>query len=150
MRCPKQYASISGFSYIEVLIAMAFLSIILLPVFPALNQAQANHRFAVLRRQAQGQAVTLALEVRANPGNASEIIQQIAEDQLIYRVSLIPTSGPNRVYSAGDISKITPSETGGISFQTGFAHLFSDGIFVIAEVFDSHGNLAGMSVAKIN
>jgi len=127
---------------------MALLSIILVPVLPALSQAGANQHYAILRRQAQGHAVTLALEVRESPGDAPQIIQRIADERLIYRVSLVSIGGTAAEYTAGDISKIAPSE--GIRFQTGFEDLFNGGTFVIAEVFDSNGHLAGMSLAKIN
>ena len=140
-----------GYSYIEILVAMAILTIILLPVLPALSQAQANHRYAVLRHQAQGQAVALALEIRNLPNNASNIVQQAAanNNEFMYRVSLVPIgSGSSRQYIAGD-ADIIPSAAGA-SFQTGFGSLFTDGMFVVAEVFDSNGNLAGFSVGKVN
>ena len=141
----------AGFSYIEVLMALAILTIIIVPVLPALRQAQANHRYGVLRHQAQSQAVALALEVHRAPGNAADIIQRMAidNDEFMYRVSLIPVSGgSSQQYVIGDVALIPPSS--GTNFQTSFGDLFTDGIFVVAEVFDRNGNLAGFSVGKVN
>lgn len=138
----------NGFSYIELVIAMALLVIILTPVLPAINQAHANHRYAVSRHKAQGRAAVLALEVRASPNNASAILQQRASDDFIYRLSLLPTGGGGgiRQYTAGDEELLPPSTE--ISFQTNFGGLFTDGLFIVAEVFDNNGNLAGLSVSK--
>lgn len=138
--------------------AMAILSIIIMPILPAINQARANHQFALLRHKAQGQAVTLALEVTGSPDNADDILQQFANRnahpiyEFIYRVSLvyIGGSGLNRHYTIGDESIIAEHAQANFQVQPKFENFFSDGIFVIAEIFDNAGNLAGFSVGKVN
>jgi len=145
------YFYVGGYSYVEILVAMAILMIILLPVLPALSQAQANHRHAVLRHQAQGQASAIALEIRNMPNNASHIVQRAALNnaEFVYRVSLVPTgAGSRRQYTAGDVTILPPATPA--SFQTSYGNLFADGMFVVSEVFDSNGNLAGFYVGKIN
>ena len=148
------HKSNAGFTYIEVLMAMAIFVIIAVPVFPVLSQAMANHNYAVQRRAAQGYAVTLALEVGAAPDNAAAIVQRLADDNFIYRVSLFPIDGTARHYIAGNTNIIAEAqnlpEPGGASFNTAFSGLFTDGTFIVAEVFDSRGNLAGLSVGKVN
>ena len=148
---PTKKSKNAGFSYIEVLIALALLTIIMMPILPALNQARANHRSTILRHQAQGQAVALALEIREAPGNASVIVQQAAanDDRFIYRVRLVGIGDiAGRQYTAGDVYRLPPADH--VSFQTGFGDLFGSGVVVVAEVFDSDGNLAGLSVGKVN
>lgn len=147
-----------GFSYIEVVMAMAILSIIIIPILSALNQAILNHQFAVLRHKAQGQAVTLALEVRRSSDNIDNILQQFAANnghfgyKFIYRVSLvyIGSEGSSRHYTLGDETLIPEHVQPNFQTQAGFENLFTSGMFVTAEVFDSTGNLAGFSVGKVN
>jgi len=136
----------NNFSYIELVIAVALFSIILLPVLPALGQAQANQRYALLRRQAQGKAVTLALETRANPGNAETIVQNVAlgNMSLFYRVRLHPSGD---VFVAGNFNENVGLES--IGFSTGFGDLFDGVTFIMAEIFDERGVLMGMSVGKV-
>ena len=140
----------SGFSYIEVLVAMALFVIILAPILPALTQALSNHVYAVSRREAQGLASDLVLSVRLAPENAAHLVSQMAarNDAFIFRVSLAPFGEGSRYYTVGDESLIPP--VGPSYFHTSYGDLFEEGMFVIAEVFDSNGNLAGMSVGKAN
>lgn len=120
----------SGFTYIEVLVATAIFVIMMVPVLSALTQARLNHNYAVSRRIAQSHAVALSLKVRAAPHEAADIVSRMTDDddRFEYRVSLIPV--------------------GGAGFSTEFGDLFEGGTFVVAEVFDSSGILAGMSVSK--
>ena len=142
----------AGFSYIEVLAAVAILLIMLVPVLPALSQAHVNHRYAALRGQARGRAADLALKVRRSPDNALAIVQQMAldNDDFIYRVSLVPVSGAARHYTAGGRDDAVIPPPGVADFQTGSGALLAGGLFVMAEVFDNRGNLAGLSVSKVN
>ena len=144
----------AGFTYIEVLMAMAILVIIAVPVLPALSQAIANHHYAAQRRVAQGHAVALALEVRAAPSDAAAIVHRLADDDFIYRVSLFPIGGTARHYTVGDADIISEAlnlpEPDAASFNTDFSGLFAGGTFIVAQVFDSRGNLAGQSVGKTN
>ena len=149
----------AGFSYIEVMIAMAILAIVLIPIIPALTRAAANHHYAVGRRQAQGYAVTLALNAAAavragdGAGNVTQVVDAMSSggDGLVYRVVVAPIGEPSRVYVSGnaEVIPLIPSP-GVVQFQSDSAGLFAGGVFVIAEVFDSQGNLAGMSVGKVN
>ena len=50
-----------GFSYVELMVALALFSIMFLPILPMLGQAAANHRYTVERRQAQSHAASLAI-----------------------------------------------------------------------------------------
>jgi len=128
---------------------MAIFLIILMPVLPALNQALANHRHAILRGQAQGQATYLALQVRDNLGNAASIVQNMSLseysfDNLAYRVTIIPIGGTSRYYSFGNVLQVQT-----VKFDTEFNEIFVlGGTFIIAEVFDEKGNLVGFSVVK--
>lgn len=142
-----------GFTYIEMLMAMAVLVIIAIPVIPALNQAHANHHYAVSRRVAQGHAVNMALEARKNPENAEALVQSAADDdaRFAYRLRLVIVGGSTREYTAGDASVVSEMPAvGGASFSTGFNDLFAGGMVIVAEVFDANGNLAGQSVSKTN
>jgi len=105
-----------GFSYVELLVALALFSIMFLPILPMLGQAHANHRYAIERRQAQSHATSLAVTGTAD----------IPAD-FTYQLSTITSSDPR--------------------FSTNFPHLFNDERFVLAEVFNTNGNLIGLSVA---
>ena len=145
----------AGFSYIEVLIAMALLSIIFAPLLPILSQASMNQAYAISRRQAQGYAAAMALKARSAPETAGQIVRQAAADneQFIYRLSLVSLDGISREYIEGKIA-LAGADTelalppGGASIHTAFGDFFEDVIFIVAEVFDSNGNLAGLSVSK--
>ena len=50
-----------GFSYVELLVALAIFFIMFLPLLPMLGQANANHKYALERRQAQSYAASLAI-----------------------------------------------------------------------------------------
>jgi len=105
-----------GFSYVELLVAIALFSIMFLPILPMLGQAQANHRYSLERRQAQSHAATLAVTGSAD-----------VPDNLTYQLSTITSSDPR--------------------FSTNFPHLFSNEQFTLAEIFDTNGNLVGLSVS---
>ena len=141
-----------GFSYIEVLIASALLIIIITPVFSGLHQAQLNNYYSISRRTAQGFATTLTHEVRAAPGRAAQYVEAAFRNNpnFSYRATLISIGTGNRhgQFISGDAELMPPF--GGLDFRTDFSNLFTSGTFVVAEVFDNEGNLAGFSVAKIN
>lgn len=140
-----------GFTYIELIISMAIFLIILIPIIPALNQAISNHRYAVLRRYAQGQAVLLTSQVRTNLDDVATVVQNMylnssTSNNFTYRVTISQINAVPRYYSSG--SGLIPSAN--INFYTDFENIFTQGIFIIAEVFDKDGNLAGLSVVKAN
>ncbi|MCL2017050.1 MAG: prepilin-type N-terminal cleavage/methylation domain-containing protein [Defluviitaleaceae bacterium] len=143
-----------GFSYVEVLVAMAILTIIMLPILPALTQAQANHTAAINRRIAQGHAVTLATNIQANPAAPiMGIINEIAainDEEFIYRVTLLNLSGngnPPQYFSPNTASLEVDLPAAVLNFGSADADLFT-GTFVLAEVFGVNGELLGMSVGK--
>lgn len=142
----------SGFSYLEVLIAMMIMVIILAPILPALTQAQSNYRVAITRRKAQGLAATVAHSARANPGDALDIIQGIhnSNPEFSLRLTFVPRGdeGISGQHSIGDSETMPPFV--GAGFQTEYPDLFIDMTFVISEVFDASGSLSGLFVAKIN
>ena len=72
-----------GFSYAELLVALALFSIMFLPILLMLGQAQANHRYALERRQAQSHAVALAITGTAD-----------VPDNFTYRLSTITSNNP--------------------------------------------------------
>ena len=145
-----KFKNSAGFTYIEVMMAMAILVIVMVPVFPALSRAMDNHRFAAQRGVAQGYAVALALEVRAAPGDAGDIVERIAQndDGYFFRVSLVSLDGEITYYAAGAAAQ--DSVVASFSTDAEFGGLFEDGVFVVAEVFDERGLLAGLSVGKVN
>jgi len=120
-----------GFSYIELLIALALFSIMLVPVIPMLSQALANHEIATQRHEAQGRATALALQVRADFANRNAILQEFENgSDFTYHLSLIE---PVSAY-----------------FQSPFTHLYGRSIFIVVEVFDEREILKGISVAHVN
>ena len=131
---------------------MALLVIIVAPVLPALHQAQLNHRYAISRRQAQGLAVTLAHEVRSAPGDALDFVQAAHRNNpgFSFRATMssIGDNGYRGQFFAGNAEMAPPFA--GAGFRTDFEDLFTFGTFVVTEVFDDRGYLAGLSVAKIN
>lgn len=142
----------AGLSYIELLVAMALVIIIAAPIISALTVAQANHRYAKTRLVAQGYANALVLEVRAEPDNAAAITAEMSarDGGFTYRVILSQIGGSSRNYVSPLAAEADIPPPTGISFQSEFSSLYGNGIFVVAEVFDGNGLLAGMSVGKIN
>ncbi|MCL2421265.1 MAG: type II secretion system GspH family protein [Defluviitaleaceae bacterium] len=143
----------AGFSYIEIVIALALLSIMMIPIMPALSQAAANHRYAVLRHQAQSQATALALEIRRMPDNASMLVDQAFgnDNRFVYRVRLVTAGGASDgMFTAGDVSELPLADQVSLQAGAGFGDLLAGGRVVVVEVFDGNGNLAGFSVGKIN
>jgi len=136
----------AGFTYIEILIAAAVLMVVAASVFPVLSQARANQYFAASRRQAQGYAAVMALEARSEA--AGEVVRRAAarNGAFIYRISLFEVGGAVIQYTEGEA--VLPQA--GLAFGSAYLELFEDGIFILAEVFDQDGRLAGMSVAMHN
>ena len=64
-----------GFSYIELLIALALFSILFAPLLPFLNQAHANHKYSLERHMAQGHAAYLAITGEA--GMADNFVYEL-------------------------------------------------------------------------
>ena len=133
------------FTYIEVIISAVLLSIVILPLLPALGQAQANHRYALHSRQAQGIAAYMALEVRdaADSASAQSIVNQAAArtPYFVYRITLAGAYGQSSVVAGNTESPLPPPTA---SFSGG---LTEGAILIVAEVFNSEAVLIGVSVA---
>jgi len=143
----------SGFTLIELIIAMALFVIILVPVLPLLSQARTNYNSAITRRIAQGQAVTLAVETRTNPTGADGILVRMADNYygLVYRLTLEHLNGITQQHTErsnnleGDVS-IPPFEP--TNFTASPPQAFENAIIIVAEIFDENGILVGFSVSK--
>ena len=150
--CRAVHRRRAGFTYIEVLMAMALLTIVMVPVLPALGRAVANQQYAVIRRQAQGEAVALALKAGAAHEDAANIVSRAAESnsEFTYRLTLVAIGGgsPPRVYVSGN-ADLMPGPTS-LNFQTVFTDVYDNGLFVAVEIFDADGNLLGISFGKRN
>ncbi|MCL1988091.1 MAG: type II secretion system GspH family protein [Firmicutes bacterium] len=136
-----------GFSYVEILVAMAILTIIMLPIFPAIMQAQANHTIAINRRVAQGQAATLATNLQAGV-DISNITG--GDSEFIYRITWLTNENtqntePLTGNTAELVGILPPVE---FSLSNSNDLLFANSEFILVEIFDVDGVLLGMSVGQ--
>ena len=168
----------NGFTYIEVLISMAILTIILVPILSALSQASANYQLALDRRLAQGLAVSLASKARADSAGIYDLVNRTADsigtdsihsnstsstdstdsdNKFLFRVSLVSVGGTGggtvtREYIGGNMELIESIPMFvRPNFQSAFGnYLFDGSTIVVAEVFCARGNLAGVSYGKVS
>ena len=150
----------SGRSYIEMLIALALLSIMVIPLFPALTQARDNQHYAILRHQAHSLAVAIVAETRnalyhhrGIPPASMERIETIINEtttnaDLIFRITIYSASSNTTVHMIGEFHQTELPPPPEIGFSTNIAGIGAD--IIVVEVFDErNGNLLGESVGML-
>jgi len=149
----------SGRSYVEVLIAMALLSIMIIPLFPALAQARDNQYYAILRHQAHSQAVAIVAEIRSALYHGTEIpfngiLGTAQKHNFIYRITIYSAGNtPPSIHIIGETFQVQLPPPLEIELSTHIAGI--ETIVIVVEVFressgaSNEGNLLGKSVGML-
>ena len=148
-----------GFSYIEVLMALAVLGMVIIPLLPAMTQARANYAYAMQAHHANAQAAHITLAMRAvveSSGHtaADPALQQAAglyDNGFIYRVGIYEaqTQPEGIFYMWGDESPSILPQPQPVDFITD-SEYFKNNYIIITEVFDREGSRMGISVGLVN
>ena len=150
--------------------ALAVLSLLVVPVLGMLQQAQANQAMAIQRHQAHGKAARLVQEARlalADGLPVAEPVQQAAaaHEGWAFRVGVFTVPAPEGLdwllhtslyletwglFEAGDDALLQAHAQMPLPFESGSQLDWAGLYFLTAEVFEPGGSRAGFSVAKHN
>jgi prepilin-type N-terminal cleavage/methylation domain-containing protein len=132
----------SGFSYIEILLALTIFSVLLMAALPLINQAGRNLAYAQEGYDAHLAAQSIMMAVRADIGNAQAVASNRAAELGAESYSVwIFSEGETISFETACAPSVDATLTGG-SF-------FSESTYMVVAVWDSQKNLAGRAVSGI-